>query len=102
MQAAQPAPPAAEKQPVAYICGDCGSQNTLRPGDVIRCRDCGYRILYKKRTQRIVQYEARCAPRGLHCMPSAGRMRRAPTGQPWGPVMIHDNFSQRSTDLRES
>ena len=44
---------------VAYICGDCGAENTLQPGDVIRCRECGYRILYKKRTKRVVQYEAR-------------------------------------------
>jgi DNA-directed RNA polymerase I, II, and III subunit RPABC4 len=34
-------------------CGaDCGADNTLRPGDVIQCRECGYRILYKKRTKR--------------------------------------------------
>ncbi|OEL17749.1 hypothetical protein BAE44_0021232, partial [Dichanthelium oligosanthes] len=24
----------------------------LKPGDVIQCRECGYRILYKKRTRR--------------------------------------------------
>lgn len=42
-----------------YSCGDCGADNTLRPGDVIQCRECGYRILYKKRTKRIVQFEAR-------------------------------------------
>ena len=24
-----------------------------------RCRECGYRILYKKRTRRVVQFEAR-------------------------------------------
>jgi DNA-directed RNA polymerase I, II, and III subunit RPABC4 len=53
-----PAPPA----PVAYICGDCGAENTIKAGDVIRCRDCGYRILYKKRTKRVVQYEARQEP----------------------------------------
>lgn len=52
-QAGQPA------QAVAYICGDCGAENTLKGGDVIRCRECGYRILYKKRTKRVVQYEAR-------------------------------------------
>ncbi|KVI02123.1 RNA polymerase archaeal subunit P/eukaryotic subunit RPC10 [Cynara cardunculus var. scolymus] len=34
-------------------------ENTLKVGDVIQCRECGYRILYKKRTRRIVQYEAR-------------------------------------------
>ena len=44
---------------VAYTCGECGQENTLKPGDVIRCRECGYRILYKKRTRRVVQYEAR-------------------------------------------
>uniref|UniRef100_A0A7N2MRQ2 Uncharacterized protein n=1 Tax=Quercus lobata TaxID=97700 RepID=A0A7N2MRQ2_QUELO len=37
---------------VNYICGDCGMENTLKPGDVIQCRECGYRILYKKRTRR--------------------------------------------------
>ncbi|WVZ62964.1 hypothetical protein U9M48_012650 [Paspalum notatum var. saurae] len=41
------------------IIHDCGAENTLKPGDVIQCRECGYRILYKKRTRRIVQYEAR-------------------------------------------
>lgn len=50
-----PAPP----EPVTYLCGDCGADNTLKPGDVIQCRECGYRILYKKRTRRIVQFEAR-------------------------------------------
>ena len=43
----------------AYICGNCGSEVAIKPGDVIQCRDCGYRILYKKRTKRVVQFEAR-------------------------------------------
>ncbi|XP_038687383.1 DNA-directed RNA polymerases II, IV and V subunit 12-like isoform X2 [Tripterygium wilfordii] len=47
------------QEPVSYICGDCAMENTLKTGDVIQCRECGYRILYKKRTRRIVQYEAR-------------------------------------------
>uniref|UniRef100_A0A0D3CDQ8 Uncharacterized protein n=1 Tax=Brassica oleracea var. oleracea TaxID=109376 RepID=A0A0D3CDQ8_BRAOL len=39
------------------ICQDmpllnCGQENTLKSGDVIQCRECGYRILYKKRTRR--------------------------------------------------
>ncbi|KAG5579088.1 hypothetical protein H5410_049715 [Solanum commersonii] len=42
-------------EPVSYICGDCGQENTLKPGDVIQCRECGYRILYKKRTRRSEQ-----------------------------------------------
>lgn len=36
-----------------------GAENTLKQTDVIRCRECGHRILYKKRTNRVVQYEAR-------------------------------------------
>ncbi|KAL5196761.1 hypothetical protein ABZP36_000273 [Zizania latifolia] len=44
---------------VGSSAADCGAENTLKPGDVIQCRECGYRILYKKRTRRIVQYEAR-------------------------------------------
>ncbi len=34
-------------------------QDILKSSDVIRCRECGYRILYKKRTKAIVQFEAR-------------------------------------------
>jgi DNA-directed RNA polymerase I, II, and III subunit RPABC4 len=44
---------------VPYICGNCGSEVTIKPGDAIQCRDCGARILYKKRTKRVVQFEAR-------------------------------------------
>ena len=58
MQAAPP-PQQSSSVQVAYTCGDCGADNTLRAGDVIRCGECGYLILYKKRTRRVVQYEAR-------------------------------------------
>lgn len=44
---------------VAYICGYCGTENSLKMNDVIACRECGGRIFYKKRTKRIVQFEAR-------------------------------------------
>jgi DNA-directed RNA polymerase I, II, and III subunit RPABC4 len=53
----QPYAPAAPG--VSYICGECGVENVLKHTDVIRCRECGYRILYKKRTRRVVQFEAR-------------------------------------------
>jgi DNA-directed RNA polymerases I, II, and III subunit RPABC4 len=46
-------------QTSVYLCGDCGFENELKPKDVIRCRECGYRILYKKRTSRVIQFEAR-------------------------------------------
>ncbi|MQL77009.1 hypothetical protein Taro_009422 [Colocasia esculenta] len=47
-----------QPEPVSYICGDCGGENTLKPGDVIQCRECGYRILYKKRTRRSTKVPA--------------------------------------------
>ena len=37
---------------VAYICGSCGLENYLKPKDVIRCKECGHRIFYKKRTTK--------------------------------------------------
>ncbi|XRB16801.1 hypothetical protein RI054_13g66450 [Pseudoscourfieldia marina] len=45
--------------PVTYECGDCGAACQIRPGDVIQCRECGYRILYKTRTTQVVQFDAR-------------------------------------------
>ncbi|KAJ8110949.1 hypothetical protein ONZ43_g5739 [Nemania bipapillata] len=42
-----------------YICGDCGYKFALRRSDTIRCKECGCRILYKERTKRMVQFEAR-------------------------------------------
>nr|CAG4718586.1 unnamed protein product [Naegleria fowleri] len=37
---------------VTYVCGHCAKLNTIKQDDVIRCRECGYRILYKQRTTR--------------------------------------------------
>ncbi len=51
-----------------YVCGcnyiwsnliACGNDNEIRPKESIQCKDCGGRIFYKKRTRRLVQYEAR-------------------------------------------
>jgi DNA-directed RNA polymerase I, II, and III subunit RPABC4 len=43
----------------AYICGNCGEEVKLKPSEPIVCRSCGFRILSKKRTNRVVQFEAR-------------------------------------------
>jgi DNA-directed RNA polymerases I, II, and III subunit RPABC4 len=37
---------------VEYRCGDCGARNVIKGGDPVRCRQCGFRILYKMRTKR--------------------------------------------------
>ena len=42
---------------VSYICGDDGAKNSLNPGELIQCRECGYHIMYKKRIRIIFQYE---------------------------------------------
>lgn len=39
-------------KPVQYLCGECDTKVTLKKGDAIRCKDCGYRVLYKERTNR--------------------------------------------------
>lgn len=39
-------------RPVAYLCGDCDVKVILKRGDPIRCKECGYRVLYKQRTNR--------------------------------------------------
>ena len=44
---------------VKYVCGDCGGENVIKARDAVRCRFCGYRILYKIRTKRLIQFEAR-------------------------------------------
>jgi DNA-directed RNA polymerase I, II, and III subunit RPABC4 len=44
---------------VEYRCGDCGAKNNIKGGDPVRCRQCGFRILYKTRTKRLIQFEAR-------------------------------------------
>ncbi|KAF2791629.1 hypothetical protein K505DRAFT_309176 [Melanomma pulvis-pyrius CBS 109.77] len=44
---------------VEYTCGDCDAAVSLKRGEPIRCRSCGHRVLYKQRTNRMVQFEAR-------------------------------------------
>ncbi|XP_075930266.1 DNA-directed RNA polymerases I, II, and III subunit RPABC4 isoform X1 [Petromyzon marinus] len=49
----------AKQQPMIYICGECHTENEIKARDPIRCRECGYRIMYKKRTKRLVVFDAR-------------------------------------------
>ena len=53
---------------VVYICGGkfldynpigCGNDIELKPKDNIVCKECNGRIFYKKRTKKMVQFEAR-------------------------------------------
>lgn len=44
-----------------YICSDCGSDVKLKTGhrDAVRCRECGHRILFKRRIAKPCQYLCR-------------------------------------------
>jgi DNA-directed RNA polymerase I, II, and III subunit RPABC4 len=42
-----------------YICGDCGFRQQMKKLQTCRCVACGYRILYKARTKRLVTFQAR-------------------------------------------
>lgn len=48
-----------KNEPSGFICGDCGAANTMTVRDAIRCRECGYRIMYKMRKQRPIEFYAR-------------------------------------------
>ncbi|KXN86349.1 DNA-directed RNA polymerases I, II, and III subunit RPABC4 [Leucoagaricus sp. SymC.cos] len=40
------------RQDMEYICADCNAKNEIKAREPIRCRECGHRIMYKKRTKR--------------------------------------------------
>ena len=48
-----------ESSGLEYICGDCGFRQQLKKLQTCRCVACGYRILYKARTKRLVTFQAR-------------------------------------------
>ncbi|KAM5585544.1 hypothetical protein ABKV19_004769 [Rosa sericea] len=62
MSSAPPNPrpqPPQQKRDLLYDCGGCGEEVPLRPGDKIECPHCNYPVLFKKRTRRIVEFQAR-------------------------------------------
>ena len=62
-----------------YICGDCGKSCEIKPKDPIRCQVCGYRIMYKKRTQNCAR--PRRAPAAGAPAPSATLTRPPPSAR---------------------
>ena len=69
-------------QGLQYICGQCNALNRLTSRDIVRCKDCGYRIFYKVRPDRCAYYPT--SKNGLavpHCLPyPGGRVKRGRTG----------------------
>ncbi|XP_077207924.1 DNA-directed RNA polymerases I, II, and III subunit RPABC4 [Paroedura picta] len=58
MDAEKDVPPPKE-QPMIYICGKCYKENEISAKEPIRCKECGWIIMYKKRTKRLVVFDAR-------------------------------------------
>eukprot|EP00754_Rhynchopus_humris_P040691 Rhum_TRINITY_DN23801_c0_g2::Rhum_TRINITY_DN23801_c0_g2_i1::g.178761::m.178761 len=48
-----------KKHETVYLCTECNEETRLQPNDAVRCQSCGNRILYKRRGDVPVQYEAR-------------------------------------------
>ncbi|XP_016355181.1 DNA-directed RNA polymerases I, II, and III subunit RPABC4-like [Sinocyclocheilus anshuiensis] len=48
-----------KQQPMIYICGGYCSLHAFNYDKRVSCRECGYRIMYKKRTKRLVVFDAR-------------------------------------------
>ncbi|SCP05346.1 DNA-directed RNA polymerases I, II, and III subunit RPABC4, putative [Plasmodium ovale] len=46
-------------EPVIYVCGECGIDTVIPPNASLRCKNCGSKIFFKKRSRRVMQYEAR-------------------------------------------
>lgn len=44
---------------IKYNCAQCAVSFTLGKNDVIRCKECGHRVLYKMRKRKTIQFEAR-------------------------------------------
>ncbi|XP_037066346.1 DNA-directed RNA polymerases I, II, and III subunit RPABC4-like [Peromyscus leucopus] len=53
-----------KQQPMIYICGECHTENEIKSRNPVRYRECGYRILCKKRTKILVVFDARCKVTG--------------------------------------
>ena len=43
-----------KQQPMIDICGECHTKSEIKSRDPIRGRECGYRIMYKKRMKKLV------------------------------------------------
>nr|XP_042116401.1 DNA-directed RNA polymerases I, II, and III subunit RPABC4-like [Peromyscus maniculatus bairdii] len=65
-----------KQQPMIYICGECRTENEIKSRNPVRCRECGYRILCKKRTKILVVFDAQCK-------------------QPGKSICVQDDFEQQ-------
>jgi len=48
-----------DKTTSTLICGSCGAVNQLELSEPVRCRQCGHRVMLKKRMRRCLVFLAR-------------------------------------------
>uniref|UniRef100_A0A5K3EYK8 DNA-directed RNA polymerases I, II, and III subunit RPABC4 n=1 Tax=Mesocestoides corti TaxID=53468 RepID=A0A5K3EYK8_MESCO len=58
------------KRTVTYICGECRAETPIKPRELVRCLECGHRVLYKKRSNRILGDSRTCC---FDSLPVVGR-----------------------------
>ncbi|CEQ39612.1 SPOSA6832_01170, partial [Sporobolomyces salmonicolor] len=51
-QQGQPFRAGGPTQAIEYSCADCAASNEIKAREPIRCRECGCRVMYKKRIKR--------------------------------------------------
>uniref|UniRef100_A0A8D2IE12 Uncharacterized protein n=1 Tax=Urocitellus parryii TaxID=9999 RepID=A0A8D2IE12_UROPR len=44
------------RQQLMIYLGECHTENEIKSRDPIRCREYGYRIMYKKKPKRLVSF----------------------------------------------
>ncbi|XP_040840595.1 DNA-directed RNA polymerases I, II, and III subunit RPABC4-like [Ochotona curzoniae] len=47
-----------KQQPMIYTCRECHTESEIKSREPIRCRESAYRIMYSKRTERLLVSDA--------------------------------------------
>ncbi|GAA5879914.1 hypothetical protein JCM16303_004397 [Sporobolomyces ruberrimus] len=68
----QPIQAGAKMNAIEYSCADCAANNEIKAREPIRCRECGCRVMYKKRIKRMVSARA---PSPTYSFPSQSSSR---------------------------
>ena len=74
------------KKMPGFICGACYSVKTFQVGEDLRCRKCGYRIMYKERLRRRQHHHTPSLPQAPlhHILPLTLSLPLClPHSQPW-------------------
>jgi DNA-directed RNA polymerase subunit RPC12/RpoP len=81
----------------SILSAECGAENHLQSKEAVRCRECGYRIMYKKRARR------RTLMTWSHALPHPhNNVSHACSRFDWGLLLLSSTkFNLASTSYRE-